>query len=376
MRTLLENKKLFVVIMVIYSITSFLIAGEIKNKDKPLKGEYTFPLEKKWETDKAGDSLFGLVLELLVSDSEHIYLRDLKNKEYYIFDKDGKYLGKFGTRGEGPGEVKHTGGASLAITGDKVIVIDSDKLLYFSQDGKFIRSVVNNSSTRPPVVFLNENEFISAPQSITASADGNATMKHINLKTGKEKVLTDFALFRGGVVQRGNVRAVAVIPTITPLMVIGKHKDKLYFGMNDKYEVFITDLSGKETGSFSLEREKTTVTLKQKEEVLLALAKGLAPPEVARQVAKMLPNEETYFPAIFSHDGRLYIYKSHFYPGSHQQVDIFSDEGKYLYRAFINLEKGDSLVSGPTFFKDKIYMAVMDEEGEIRVIKYKTKLPR
>ena len=369
-------KVIMIVIMVlVIFLADFLVAGVVVNEDKPAKGEYVFPLEPVWQVDGAGDTPFGNIVSIPVSESGYVYCRDLKNKEYYIFDNDGKFTGKFGARGEGPGEVKNIGGASVSVVGDKVLIQDVDKIIFYSRKGKFIRSVLNNNNSRPPAVFLNEDEFISAPTSILRANDGSAKMKYVNLKTGEEKVINDFTLFKGGTIQRNNVRAVAVIPTITPVMVVGNQGDKLYFGMNDKYEIYITDINGKEHGSFSLNRKRTAVSLKQKEDFMVELIKGMAPDDVARQLAKTLPNEETYFANIVSYNGLLYLYRSHFIPGRHQQIDIFSAEGKYLYRGFVKVGKGLIITAGPTIQNKCIYMVLEDQEGEITLNKYNTVLP-
>jgi hypothetical protein len=201
-------------------------------------------------------------------------------------------------------------------------------------------------------------------------------MKLINLKSGEERVITDFSIFKGGVIQRQNMQAVAIIATITPVMVVGRHDNKLYFGMNDKYEIYKTDLQGKDLGGFTLEREKSSATLKQKEQVMLDLVKGLAPPEIAKQLAKSLPDKETYYSNILSHNGMLYLYKSAFVPGNRQQIDIISLEGKYLYRGIIKVKEGTTIAIAPTFHKDYLYIALEDEADEITINKYKTVLPQ
>jgi hypothetical protein len=369
-------KILMVVILVLVIILAdFLCYAIVVNEDKPAKGEYVFPLEPVWQVDSAGDTPFGNVVSINVSGSGYVYCRDLKNKEYYIFNNDGKYAGIFGIRGEGPGEVKQVGGANVSVVGDKVLIQDIDKIIFYSREGKFVRSVLNNRISRPVALFLNEDEFISAPTRIIGLSD-KAKMKYVNLKTNQEKVITDFTLFKGGVIQRENAQAVAVIPTITPVMVVGQQGDKLYFGMNDKYEIYITDINGKEHGSFSLNRKQTTVSLKQKEDYMVRLTKGLAPDDLARQLAKTLPNEETYFANIQSHNSLLYLYRSHFIPGSHQQIDIFSSDGKYLYRGFVRVKPGLTINAGPAIQNNYIYMVLEDEEGEITLNKYNTVLPQ
>jgi hypothetical protein len=365
---------IYVIVVIVFILSDFFCFGEVKNEDKPAIGEYVFPMEQEWQVDSAGDTPFGNVVSIPVSQSGYVYCRDLKNKSFYIFDSSGKYIGDFGVRGEGPGEVKDSGGANVTVIGDKVLIQDIDKIHFYSREGKYIHSIRNSSSTRPAALFLTEDEFISAPTSMVSN-DSNAKMKYVNLKTGQERVITDFTLFKGGVIQRDNTRAVAVIPTITPVMVVGRLGNKLYFGMNDQYKIYIMDMDGKEQGSFSLNRKRTVVTLRQKEDYLLRVAKGLAPDDVARQLAKVLPDEETYFSNIESKNGMLYIYRSHFVPGHQQQVDIFSSEGKYLYRGFVRVNRKLSINAGPIFQNSCIYMVLENQEGEITLNKYKTVLP-
>jgi hypothetical protein len=111
------------------------------------------------------------------------------------------------------------------------------------------------------------------------------------------------------------------------------------------------------------------LSLKQKEDLLLKLIKGLGPDDLARQLAKTLPDEETYFANIVSQNGLLYLYRSHFSPGRQQQIDIFSSDGKYLYRGFIKVEEGLTIAAGPTIRNDSIYMVLEDQEGEITLNK-------
>ncbi len=50
------------------------------------------------------------------------------------------------------------------------------------------------------------------------------------------------------------------IPSITPVMVIGENNGKIFYGMNDSYLIQISDLSGKNTGAFSLESKVNKVS--------------------------------------------------------------------------------------------------------------------
>lgn len=364
------------ILAVVFILTGSLGAGVVENKDQPAKGEYVFPLEPVWQIDSAGDKPFANIVELPVADSGHVFCRDLKSREYYAFDKNGKYIATFGTPGQGPGEVQDSGSGSISVVGDKVLIEDVDRILYYSMEGQFLRSTLNNRNSRPAAVFLNENEFVSAPTTITGIGDTTAKMQYVNLKTGEVKLITDFAIFKGGFIRQGGAQAVAVIPTITPVMVVGKHGDNLYFGMNDKYEIFITGLDGKEHGGFRLERKRNAVSVKEREDFMLKIGKGHAPADILRQLAQKLPEEETYFSNIRSYNGLVYVFRSHFIPGNRQQIDIFSPEGKYMYRGFVGVKEGFAITAGPTFVDNHIYMALEDEDGEITVNKHKTAFPK
>lgn len=362
-----------ILILIISILLSFCLTAEnIVNKDKPLKGEYTFPLEKVWGVEEAGETLFSTIYSFVISDSGNIFLRDLKNREFYAFNSKGEFLKKFGLKGEGPSEVKSAGGANLHTINNKVIIKDSDKLLYFNDKGKFLKSV---KYTGPVNLFLSETEIISAPQSIANLSNDAAKMKHIDLTTGKEKVIIDFTVYKSGVINDGNMRASAIIPTITPVMVIGYHNNKFYHGINNIYKINMTDINGKKSGEFSLIRQNKPVSLKSREQVMLKLIKGYAPDAVALRMAKTLPDKETSYSSIRNIKGNLFVTRSHFPAGNVQQIDIFSPEGKYLYRTFVKIEEGYTITAGPRFYKDYVYISQENEEGEIEVVKYRTKFP-
>lgn len=56
-----------------------LLYADIKNRDKPAKGEWDFRMEKIWEIEKAGDEIFGHPFSMTVSDEGMLYVFDTKN---------------------------------------------------------------------------------------------------------------------------------------------------------------------------------------------------------------------------------------------------------------------------------------------------------
>ncbi len=260
----MKGGKLQAIIIILFC---FLLAHglytEIKNTDKPAKGESTFDIKKVWGIDTAGEDPFGNIDELLVSEKGVICCYDNKNLKYYLFDGNGKFIRAFGKRGEGPGEIKQPEEAPILKAGDKIVVQDVDRVHYFSWDGKYIRSAVNVRE-RTPVLFLSENQFISAPRTIISTPGGIAKVKQIDLASGKEKVLTEFSMFKGGAVRTERGDASIWVEGLTPMFILGKIGSRLYYGVNDKYVVYISGMDGKVQGSFSLKRKKTSVSEKKK----------------------------------------------------------------------------------------------------------------
>jgi hypothetical protein len=364
-----------IIILVCFLLAHGLYAEEIKNTDKPAKGESTFDIKKVWEIDTAGEDPIGNIDDILISAKGDICCYDSKNMKYYLFDGNGKFFHAFGTRGEGPGEIKQPEEAPILKAGDKIVVQDVDRMHYFTWEGKYIKSVVNPKD-RMPTLFLNEDEFIRAPLTILAAPDGIAKVTQINLVSGERKVLTEFTMFKGGALQSDRGSASMWADGLTPMFILGKIGSKLYYGVNDKYQVYISDMDGKVRGSFSLTRQKTSVSEQEKIDFISRAAQGQAPDDLIRKLAKQLPNQETYFSLIEEHNGIIYLYIRKFFMKNTQQIDIFSPEGKYLYKKIIKVEPKYKIGCMPVIDKDYLYLALEDEDGEITLSKYQITLPK
>jgi len=368
----MKMKNLFLILILVLTLSLF--SAEIKNDDMPARGEFRFRLNRIWEVESAENDVFAEVRQVLIADDGTVYLYDSKNLRYYIFNKAGRFVRAFGKKGEGPGEIKRLAQAPTFLAGDKVIIQDTGRIHYFTREGKYVRSVLNNHQTHRPIIFLNEKEFLSAPRTLLDVPDGKARIRKINLETGEEKVITEFSLFEGGVVQEENIQAAVISNALTPMMIIGLHDSRLYFGMNDKYQVHIAGMDGKVKGTFSLKRKKSKVSNEEKQEKLMRRAKGRAPKELLITLAKRLPNEETYFNRIESHSGLIYLFRSHHSEQNTQQIDIFTPAGKYLYRAFIIVNTDYKIVSRPMFSTNNLYLVLENTEGDITLVKYQTTL--
>jgi hypothetical protein len=266
--------------------------------------------------------------------------------------------------------------AGLFAVNDKLIVVDIDKLHYFSLKGDFLHSVPNHMFRRRPVLFIDENRFISAPLFKSPELEGESQVILADLKHNKEKVLAAFKAVerqrrRGPGGRRGFSMA---FRGVTPMMVVGYHEGKIYYGKNDQYLIHTVDLEGKKINTFGIKRPKKKISLKTKEQLVSRVSMRISELMKAR-IIQNIADEATYFDAMHIHHGLIYVFISDPGMDNEAQIDIFSPEGKYLYRSFIKIEK-EYTINHPILIKGKeLYLILADDEGRFKIAKYKIELP-
>ena len=375
--------KLFTVMFLIFPF--FLIplwAGtEVKNPDRPLNGEWDFKPEHVWTINNAGDEPLALPAALLVSDDGTVYVNDPKSRKNYMFNKDRQFIKSFARRGEGPGEVRNQG--PFFLVNDKIIIPEWGRVHYFSKNGDYIESKAFTGVQRMPVFFLDENEFVLVSAVPQDEPDGIGEITAQNLQSSKMTVIKKFPMFMGGTAGSGENELHILFNGLSPIMVVGYDpvQKKIYYGNSDSYLIYVTDLKGNQLNSFSfsVQRKKSKVPADIKKERFEGLYKSF-PKDVIDQLYKSVPDEATFFNRIDIVNGLVYVFVPYVVPTTPQQeVDIFSLDGKYLYRGVIRV--GGDLNIVFSVFKNLIiknnhlYVVVEDKDGIRKVAKYKVVLP-
>ncbi|MFC2146854.1 hypothetical protein ACFLRT_05775, partial [Acidobacteriota bacterium] len=304
-----------------------------------------------------------------------IFIHDRKLHLSYLFDSKGKLKKIFGKRGEGPEEIQQFRNAFFV--NNKLIIIDNTRLHYFTKDAEFIKSIPNNCFQRWPHIFINENEIIHAPLSIVGLPDNKGKIARFNLKSGEEKVLAEFSVFTGGVDNTGESSTALWVEGLSPHIVIGYHNNKVYYGKNDSYVIHVVDLNGKELNTFSLERPLKKASNADIKKCFDDVGNLQIPRDQLERIIKSLPHKLTFFHRIQENNGLIYIYEGEFgVLRKKQQIDIFSLEGKYLYRSVLSFEENLSIKFTRITIKDnQLYVVLEDHQGEITIAKYKISLP-
>jgi hypothetical protein len=367
---------LAVLIMVTSVALSTLIHAKVTNKDVPAKGTWDFKLKKIWEAEDAGGEVFAEISRITVNHKDDVYVVDSKNFKVFIFDTNGKYVSAFGKKGEGPGEMRVLDSSFLV--GNRIAFADYklNRIHYFKLNGDYINSIVvpNELSVR---YMIDENRLISVPYINWRDPKAKATGFIYNIKEKSKKKLFEFSSFKDGMAQEKNDSGTSSYSfsdsSITPVMVLGYSNGKVFYGMNDRYEITVMDVASmKQEVFFSLDRDKSKVPPGYKQ----GLMKHLDWPEnIKNKIRKGFPDELTYFHNIFSdHHHNIYVFLNDPSHPNHLKFDIFSPEGKYLYAAQVTLEEGKE-IARYHFTKTHLYLGIENEDGEITLSKYRMSLP-
>jgi len=102
----------------------------------------TFTLKKVLEigiSDGDENYIFGSINDVEVDSRGNIYVLDGKMTRIVKFNRDGRFILRFGKKGQGPGEFVFP--ESIVLDSDrKIYVLGSRKVLIFEENGKFIKS--------------------------------------------------------------------------------------------------------------------------------------------------------------------------------------------------------------------------------------------
>jgi hypothetical protein len=357
------------------------LTSQVRNPDKPLKGEWDFKPVKLWSIDSAGDEVLARPGQLLAAPDGTLYIHDRKQQINHIFNANGKYIKSFGKRGEGPGEIKQQG--KMHLFGNTLVIPDINRIHYFRKDGTFIKQVkVDTNLLRRNYLFTDENRLITVSQHKTFEEDGMGKITSFNLETGKKTVLVKFPMADPVSVKLGDNSIVIVVPALTPHMYLGYDggyddgggspaKKRLLYGMNNTYAVHAADLSGKALDTFFLDRAPRKITRQEKRKAIQKDKPQLNP--IDRRIIDVTAGALTYFTRIDVHNGFIYMFEPSLDDTPRQQwVDIFSRDGRYLYRGLIKL-KGDKNLYHPqnlVISGRHMYIAYVDENEEISIGKF------
>lgn len=126
----------------------------------PISWQTEIVYQGEWGGTGSGDGqLDGPEGITLTPDGNNLYVVDSKNFRVQRFDKDGNYLGQFGSFGTGDGQFGYSM-AEIAIAGDHIYVAEGSRVQRFSRDGVFEISFGAFGTGKPENA--GDDEFVEA----------------------------------------------------------------------------------------------------------------------------------------------------------------------------------------------------------------------
>ena len=172
----------------------------------------------KWGTSGDGDGEINRPSGLAFDENDNLYLVDSLNHRVQVFTKEGKFLSTWGRFGIGDGEFDHPWGIEIDKNGD-VYVADwrNDRIQKFAPDGRFLMKFGNSGQSdgefnRPTGVAVDKDGTIYVTdfkndRLQVFDADGSFITKLTGEATlskwGRERVVLDPVALKGREIAQG-----------------------------------------------------------------------------------------------------------------------------------------------------------------------------
>lgn len=195
-----------------------------------------------------------------------LFVANSRKHTIYRFSKNGKFLGAFGQKGRGPGDLYHPG--NLSILDGKYLVVGeyatNRKISLFDFKGKCVKVIKTNHSAFRPVA-LRDN-IIAYIRRKTHDLDSSSPTAEIfiifkDIGTGKEKTVTSFRIIDKSWVKMPNSKAVIRMPNYVGQVTVTPAPDgNLWAGASNTPVITLYSPNGKPLKTLKLDFPPTPVT--------------------------------------------------------------------------------------------------------------------
>ena len=359
-------------LLLILVLLPMILGAEVRleNPDKPEKGIWKFRPALEWSVEEAGDEIISSVEFVNIHDNGTIYFFDYRNHRIIALNSSGEKLISFGRQGEGPGEIKSAWDMSL--NGDWIVVHDTGGYHFFDLKGEYIRTIR----------YSGESEGLISPEMMLKSKEeeDGQSLSIMKFADQSEILLKKMASPVRLVAQGGGIRLrVRDVNIVTGLKTACNDKG-IVFGQSGTYRLFVADHAGHILRSFAVTgrpRPEIPEQYKESRFTRLKLNGSLLGKGMINQLVRCIPKHGPYFTDLFIHDsGLVFVMLPEYDSKSPRRFDVFSPEGKYLYRGIMEMPDGMGFnthsfaISGNTLV---MFTAAPDEEFALR--KFSIQIP-
>ena len=314
--------------------------------------------------------IFNWIDRIVVAQDDSLYALDGEKCSVYHFDKNGVFLGKFGKKGEGPGDFKRPSDLYCDAKGN-IYVLDETRISVFNAAGENNRQIKLQKSG---------DEFSVVPDGgfIVSGTDYSEKNSEYVVEKYDERFNKYKELFR--VFAKKNTQRQVGKKRIT------YHLDHVYqpqiafdktisgcciFGHTLEYALNIVDKSGKVNKIIKKEEKPAAISEREKSKIYDRFASRMEKSwskEILRE-ALQFPAHRPFFNRIIVDDqGRIFVFRVGSVldsPKSEEvRADLFNQDGHLIYEVLMPFV--------PDFIKNGIFYRISEDEesGDVEIKLY------
>jgi hypothetical protein len=346
----------------------------INNPDLPIYGEIELKLEEDLIIGDENDdnTLFYDASQLALDADANIYVLDAGNHRIQKFDSSGNFLMSIGHEGQGPGELDRVSGLRLDHV-NHIYTLENMRIQQFAPSGEFLRTI--------PLTARLTDFSLTAEKSffgieIQDTDKGRERFLHFFDPDGKQqKTVAHYDDIK--LVQRnmdGARMSFAIRHTYNPVLILTPFlRGRLIYTFTADYSLFVIHEDSRPDIIIRKEEAKRAITQAEKDRTVESVREAISRmnqnwPDDLIEAALQFPVHSPFFTHIVTDDlGRIYTRRIHSQLGETEQeeLDIFSPEGYYLYRAL--LSRRPQLIRNGFLYR----IGEDEETGMINVLRFR-----
>jgi len=310
--------------------------------------------------------LFGSIVSVCEDGKGDFYVLDQREQKVLKFSPDGRRLGAFGRKGQGPGDFQSPGRIAFTPAGELAVFEDIALVSFHKPDGAFIRRL--DLSGRLGLGYIGPDRFYGWEWEPEAQRQV--------LMDAKNSVIANLHSIPRD-------RFSAVLPDETGRMVMFNYSPEAYVprflyaygaglsavGISDRYEIALLDGNARIVATLRRDLPSPRFSAKERD----FLERGLAdfvksknwPDRVARELAKKIPPVKAIVRAVRVSPDRVFVFRfasDITAEPARLPVDIFTREGAYLGTA--ELPEVPLFISGGA-----MYFTQDDADGNVYLVR-------
>ena len=332
--------------------------------DRPLHGTWDFKPRVEWKVDGAGKAgkealQYGT---LLVDEQGQIWYLDLVARRVHLFSAQGSWMRSFGRTGKGPGDLD--GPWSLFMVGEDLAVNESERVSFFSQEGRFRASERMLVQGLQAFGCVGGQRLACRTNFNSEPVNGKETVGIFDPATTRFQKLIDFPAQE--YIQKENFAFQA--RSVQPGPVVSCDGQRVVCGFSGTYAIHVFGADGGKITTIEMDRKRPPISLAEREELVNGSSfvknTGLS----TAKVAYMLPSTYTHFNRLFADPGgAILVQCPHAQSARMARLDLFGPQGTYLYRAMLRLPVEGEIVTH-AIAPGRWVVIVEDDAGDIYLL--------